>query len=366
MNTLWRINGKELLKSNETKIVMELGVTFEGDISIAKKMIDACAENLVDAVKIEAINPDKLVAKEYKNILEYSYSSYSGKDLTENYYELLEKVKLSYSQIEELKSYADKKNITFFGTAFDLETVDFFKSINCCAVKISSGELTHTVLLEHAAKSGLQVIFDTGRSQFQEIVQALEVLRNNGCQVPILMHNPSGYPAPPSKVNLPIIDRYKRTLEVPVGFSCHTRGFEMSLGAVALGASIIEKPISRDNTQDFDEHIFAVNIHELHEFVAQINNVKQALQSPSVDQIISYMNNEKERYKFRQSLVAKRKILKGESINLSNVTFARPGYGIKPIDFKNVLGCQIITDIEEGQLITYSMLMNKIEIEETV
>ena len=238
-----------------------------------------------------------------------------------------------------------------FGTAFDLDTVKFLVDQGSCAIKLSSGEITHEPLLAEAARSGLPVFFDTGRAVFEEVLRAREVLARNGADTPVVMHNPSGYPAAPADVNLPIIPLYNEVLDCPIGLSCHSRGNTMVHAAIAIGASVIEKPLSRDNTMEDDEHIFSVNLADLPAFVGEIRDLGSAMQLDR-DKILGRTVDPAARMMFRQSLIAKRPLAAGSEITSDDLTFARPGFGFPPNELDRIIGRRLTKDVAVGAVIT--------------
>jgi len=332
-------------------LVGELGVTHEGALSVAAEMLDAAVAAGIDAIKVECINPDALVSRQYRSELNYSFKTLTGRTITENYHELLKKVSLSYGEIADLAAMAKARHLPFFGTAFDLETVDFLVSIDACAIKISSGEITHFPLLTKAAKTGLPVFFDTGRASLPEILSAIEALREAGCATPIVMHNPSGYPASHHDVQLNSIPLYQQATGLPVGLSCHSRGNMMVHGAVALGANVIEKPLTRDNTREEDEHIFSVNIHELGRYVEEIRALEQAFAVSRTKLYAGDLDTVRRRT-FRQSIVARSDLAKGQKVTAEDLTFARPGYGMAPSLLDFVVGRSLKRAVPAGHHIT--------------
>jgi sialic acid synthase SpsE len=336
-----------------TWIVVELGVTHGQDLDLAKRMIAAAKSAGADAVKVECIDPDALVARAHRKTLDYSHRTASGVSVTENYYQLLQRVSMTRDEISKLRKTAQEVGIPFFGTAFDLGTVDFLAEIKSCAIKISSGEISHIPLIQHAAKSGLPVILDTGRSSIADITRGVYAARQAGCVTPVVMHNPSGYPALPQDVNLESIPRLKSALGVPVGFSCHSRGFDMALAAVAFGCDVIEKPVSQDNTIEEDEHVFSVNLEDLDDYVARIRGLERAM---DFNWARFFPKEERERKTFRQSIVAMRPIAAGEVITRDAVSFARPGWGIEPESIELIVGRRAAVDIDEGCLLEWSQL----------
>jgi sialic acid synthase SpsE len=349
------IAGRRVGPGQPVWIVGELGVTHEGTLDVAVEMLDASAKAGIDAIKVECINADTLVSDEYRSSLLYSFKTLTGRTITENYYELLTKVSLSFDEIGMLAALAKERNLLFFGTAFDLDTVDFLKSIGACAIKISSGEITHHPLLQRAAKSGLPVFFDTGRASIGEVLAAVEILRSAGCPTPLVMHNPSGYPAAHHDVQLNSIALYQQATGLPVGLSCHSRGNMMVHGAIAVGANVIEKPLSRDNTKEEDEHIFSVNIHELDRYVEEIRALEQAF-AVSREKLYVGDTDPVRRRTFRQSLVAARDLPKGYRIKVSDITFARPGLGLAPSLLDFVVGRRVNSFVPAGHHITCKVI----------
>jgi N,N'-diacetyllegionaminate synthase len=310
----------------------------------------------VDAVKVECIDADRLLAAEYRDTLTYTFKTLGGLEKRENYWSLLKRLSLSQSETVKLFKLAHDEGTAIFGTAFDLDTVKFLVDQGSCAIKLSSGEINHEPLLIEAARSGLPVFYDTGRATFEEVLHAREVLAQNGATTPVVMHNPSGYPAAPADVNLSVIPLFKQVLDCPVGLSCHSRGNAMVHAAVAIGANVIEKPLSRDNTRDDDEHIFSVNLDDLAGFVSEIRDLEDAMLLHS-DKILGRTGDPAARAMFRQSLIASRPLAAGSYITDKDLTFARPGFGFAPDEFKRIIGRRLATDVAAGSVITAKHLV---------
>lgn len=338
---------------DRTFVIIELGVTHGNDEKLAETMIRTAKEAGADAVKCEVIKPDQLVARDYRDKLEYSYVAYSGTNVVRKYYDLVKELEMPRDMIVRLKGYADKIGIPFFGTAFDLESVDFLKSIKSCAVKMSSPEITHLPLLDHAARSGMPVLLDSGRATVDEIVAAVNHVRKCGCDSVAVMHNPSGYPAPFEDVHLRMIPTLREKTGVAVGLSCHNRGMAICFGAVGIGADLIEKPVTDDNTRDGDEHIFSLNVEEVPEFVRTIRQVDTAKGLANRDPRI-LRDSEHARNTYRQSLVAARDLPDGHKLARSDVTFSRPGWGILASDVDKAIGATLRRPIESGNVIHWA------------
>jgi sialic acid synthase SpsE len=327
-------------------IVSELGVTHEGDIDLAKSFIKAAADAGVDAIKFELIFPDTLIADK-----EMIYESYTAKGVFRvNYYEFLKSIEFDESDYKELKRFADKCGVLFFATAFDFRGVDLLKELNACAIKISSGELTHKPLIKYAASQGLPLFLDTGGAFVYEIEEAVITAKMEGCEDIIVMHNPTGYPAPPEKTYLRMIPTLKQVLQTPVGLSCHTPGYDVVIAAIALGANVIEKPICRDTTMHYDEAVFSVPVNDIKNFVEKIRFIEKALGEP----VRKIEKEELEmRKKYRQSIIAKKNIKKGEQLTEENISFARPNKGIEAKYYDLVIGKTAKRDIMKGEFITW-------------
>lgn len=349
MSHIAHIANQEVGAGRPAFLVAELGVTHEASLSVAEEMIRAAKHAGFNAVKVECIDADRLVATDYRSSIQYSFNTLSGVAKSINYHELLKQVSLDYDEISQLASIARSLEMPFFGTAFDIDTCGFLKSIGACAIKISSGEIDHFPLLEAAAKTGLPVFFDSGRASVVEVLAAVEVLNGGGCLAPIIMHNPSGYPAPPRDVCLETMDIYRRATALPVGFSCHTRGNVMVHAAVAVGANVIEKPVSRDNTVEEDEHIFSINMHELDAFVQEVRSIEASL---VVDlKKLIHGGDEIAKTRFRQSVAAARDLQAGQKLEISDLTFARPGFGIRPGKAGELVGRQLRDAVAAGVLL---------------
>ena len=350
-----RIGNAEVGNGGATFVVIELGVTHGNDEELAATMIREAKRAGADAVKCEVINPDRLVAADYRDRLEYSYVAYSGKKVVENYYNLIRQVTMPLEMLARLKRYADELQMPFFGTAFDFESVDFLKSIGSCAIKLASPEIVQFPLLDHAVRSGLPVLLDSGKATTVEIGAAVSRARLQDGAAVVVMHNPSGYPAADKDVHLRMIPTLQNAFDVPVGLSCHSRGSSVSFAAVGIGADVIEKPVTDDNTQDGDEHIFSLNIGEIAPFVATIRQLDLAKGMANRDPELA-LETDHQRNTYRQSLVAVRDMKAGNRITREDFRFARPGWGILAADGEKAIGRTIIRSIRADHTIHWQDL----------
>ncbi len=341
------IAGRPVGAGHPVWIVAELGVTHEGDVALAHRMVDISADAGTDAVKVEVIDPDRLVAD---RTLEYSYDTAKDGTVTENYYSLLQRVALSSADLSKISEHARDRHIAFFGTAFDLPSVDFLRDIESCAIKISSGELTHRPLLEKAARSGLPVICDTGRALLSEVSDAEAILTEADATGIAFMHLAAGYPAPVDGTDLRIISSLQRMTQGPVGLSCHSIGMDAGLAAVALGASIIEKTITPDPTRRGDEHLMSLPFDDLAEYVRRIRWIERAL---GKDDRVLGPQEERDRLRFRQSVIAARPLAAGTTLTENDLDFARPAKGVPAGDAGQLVGHKLKHSVGTREFITW-------------
>jgi len=315
-------------------IIAEVGVNHNGEIGLAKVLIDMAAEAGADAVKFQTFNSEELVSKEA-----------SASQLN-----LLKKLELSRADFLCLKEYCEDKGIIFLSTPFDEQSVHFLLELGVPAIKVGSGELTNLPLLETVAQAKLPIILSTGMSSLAEVEEAVHTLLQAGNNTLVLMHCVSCYPADIEDANLRAIKTLAQTFGLPVGYSDHTLGIEASLAAVALGACVIEKHFTLNkNLAGPDQHA-SLEPDELQALVKGIRRVEKALgngikkPAPAELQV---------RQMARKSLVARTDIPKGTIIRRDMVALKRPGTGISPGFLDLVVGRQAKTDIKADALIAW-------------
>jgi len=329
-------------------IIAEAGVNHNGDINIAKKLIDVAVDAGVDYVKFQTFKTENLVSKHAKKA---NYQIENTKNAKENQFQMLKKLELTHDQHLELISYCKKKNISFFSTAFDLESLDYLKSIGLTLVKIPSGEITNLPYLKKAANLFTEVIISSGMSDMQDIKNALNVFVNAG--IPknkiTILHCNTEYPTPMKDVNLLAMKTISKELDIKVGYSDHTLGIEVSLAAVALGAKVIEKHFTIDKNLPGPDHIVSLEPKELKLLVQSIRNVELAI---SGNGLKVPSESEKNNIEIaRKSIVAKKRINKGDVFSELNITTKRPGNGINPMLWNEVIGKIAKNDFNEDDLI---------------
>lgn len=314
-------------------IIAEAGVNHNGSIELAKKLIDVAVDAGADAVKFQTFKADNLVSKSAQKA-EYQKKN---TDNDESQYQMLKKLELDKSAHDEIISYCKKKNIMFLSTPFDHESIELLNSFEMPIFKIPSGEITNLPYLRHIGQLGKDVILSTGMSTLQEIEDALEVLVNSGTvkEKITVLHATTEYPCPMDEVNLRAMQTISAAFTVKVGYSDHTQGIEVPIAAVAMGACVIEKHFTLDNKMDGPDHKASLEPNELKSMVQSIRHVEKALGDGVKRPSKSEINN---MVVARKSIVASRDINAGEVLSLESITVKRPGTGISPMKWDDILG----------------------------
>lgn len=329
----------------KTFIIAEAGVNHNGNIELAKQMIDAAAEAKADAVKFQTFKSEKLVVKNASKA-EYQKRTTSS---DETQLEMLKKLELDVEAHNILCNYCKDKNIMFLSTAFDMDSIDLLNNIGIEIFKIPSGELTNYPYLRKIAQLKKKVILSTGMSYLKEIEEAVNVLKENGADDITVLHCSTEYPTPMKDVNLNAMKTIEEKLNVNVGYSDHTLGIEIPIAAVAMGAVVIEKHFTLDRNMEGPDQQASLEPHELKEMVKNIRNIELALGSKEKKPSKSEFKNIPI---VRKSIVAKRKITKGEVLDEKNLICKRPGTGISPMRWNEVIGKKASKDFEEDELIS--------------
>ncbi|MFR4303421.1 MAG: N-acetylneuraminate synthase [Bacteroides thetaiotaomicron] len=333
---------------NKVLIIVEAGVNHNGSIQIAKQLVDKAVEAGVDIIKYQTFKSEKLVSKTAKQA-EYQQRNIGKRD--EGQLAMLRKLELSAEDHYELIRYCKERNIRFLSTAFDMESIDFLHSLNMGLWKIPSGEITNYPYIKKIASFMEPVILSTGMCELSDIEAALNVLIEEGVskeQITIL-HCNTEYPTPYSDVNLKAMLEMGEKFGVQIGYSDHTKGIEVPIAAVALGATIIEKHFTLDKNMEGPDHKASLEPDELKFMVSAIRNIEQALGTGH--KIISE-SERKNMEVARKSIVAAFPIKEGELLTEDNLTVKRPGNGISPMRWNEVIGTAAIKDFDEDELIT--------------
>lgn len=331
--------------STRVLIIAEAGVNHNGSLDIAKRLVDEAADAGVDIVKFQTFKAEKLVSKSAKQA-EYQQRNIGKADVSQ--YSMLKKLELSPLQHEELIDYCHEKGIRFFSTAFDMDSIEYLHSLNLGLWKIPSGEITNYPYLRKIAQYGEPVILSTGMCELTDIEAAIQVLLTHGLQKDqvTVLHCNTEYPTPMRDVNLKAMLEIERKFGVAVGYSDHTEGIEVPIAAVALGATVIEKHFTLDKNMEGPDHRASLEPQELRAMVKAIRNIEQALGSGH--KVIS-ASERKNIEVARKSIVAACPIRKGELLTDENLTVMRPGNGISPMRWKEVIGTYATRDYQEEE-----------------
>ena len=319
--------------ANRTLIIAEAGVNHNGDLELAKQLIDVAAEAGADYVKFQTFSADRIVSRSASKA-EYQQQA---TDASETQYEMLKRLELSTEMHLELIEHCEEQSIKFLSTGFDIESVELLVDLGIDLIKIPSGEITNLPYLRFIGSLGLPVILSSGMSTMDEIGDALKILEYAGLsrlQVTVL-HCTTEYPTPMVEVNLRALNSINKTFGVIVGYSDHTVGIEVSIAAVALGASVIEKHFTLDRSLPGPDHKASLEPNELLAMVKAIRNVEVSLGSEVKEPTISEIKNIRV---CRKSIVASQKIGKGEVFSSSNLVTKRPGDGISPMHWDLLVG----------------------------
>jgi len=331
---------------SKVMIIAEAGVNHNGSLELAKQMVDAAAKMGVDYIKFQTSIPNKIISK-FAPMAEYQKKNI-GK--TESQLDMVKKIMLKPEEFTQLKMYCDEVGIKFLSTPFDLDSIDILMKLNMDYLKVPSGEITNYPYLKKIAHQGLPVIMSTGMSTLADIEAALNLLEENGLSRDnvILLHCNTEYPTPYADVNLRAMQTIGNSFGVRYGYSDHTRGIEVPVAAVAMGACVIEKHFTLDKTLPGPDHVASLEPHEMKAMVDAIRNVEQALGSP-IKKVSP--SEQKNMAIARKSIIAARDIKKGEVFTEENLTTKRPGNGVSPMRWNEVLGTTAKRDFVEDELI---------------
>lgn len=324
-------------------IIAEAGVNHNGSFELACKLVDEAKKAGVDCIKFQTFKSENLVSGNAQKAEYQKNTTGEGSQI-----DMLKKLELSYEEFLKLKKYCDEKEICFLSTPFDMESIDFLNSIDMPFWKIPSGEVTNLPYLTALAKTGKPVVMSTGMCDITEIEAAMKVLTDNGVKSIKLLHCNTEYPTPFEDVNLLAMNTMKNAFGVEVGYSDHTKGIEVPIAAVALGATIIEKHFTLDCNMEGPDHKASLEPDELAEMVLSIRHIEKALgtgeKKPS--------ESEKKNITIaRKSIVAKTYIKRGDIFSEDNITAKRPGNGISPMKWNEVIGMEASKDFQKDELI---------------
>ena len=325
-------------------IIAEAGVNHNGSLELAKKMADLAKEAGADIVKYQTAVPE-LVISRFAPKAEYQKES-TGEE--ENQLEMVKKIHFGFDAHRELKEYCDSIGIMYLSTPFDMDSIDFLSGMDMPVWKIPSGEVTNLPYLEKVARLKRPIVMSTGMCEKEEIAAALDILYKNGAEDVTVLHCNTEYPTPLKDANVKAMLDIKETFGTKVGYSDHTLGLEAPLAAVALGATVLEKHFTLDKNMEGPDHAASMSPDELKAFVKAVRNMEIAL-GDGVKKVTE--SEGKNRDVARKSIVAKYPIKKGEVFTEDNITVKRPGSGISPMRWYDVLGKTAFRDFETDELI---------------
>ena len=327
-------------------IIAEAGVNHNGSVDLAKKLIDAASISGADAVKFQTFKAENLIVK---NTQKADYQKQTT-DASESQFDMIKKLELDVDTHKELIAHCQKKDIMFLSTPFDRESIDLLSDLGLKIFKIPSGEITNLPYLRHIGSLGKKVVLSTGMSNLKEVGGALNILINAGTSKDniTVLHANTMYPTPMEDVNLNAMLTIQKEFGVAIGYSDHTLGIEVDIAAVAMGASCIEKHFTLDKTMDGPDHKASLEPEELKAMVGAIRNIEKALgssekkPSPSESVNIDIV---------RKSIVASQSIKKGDTLSSKNITTKRPGTGINPMKWDEIIGTPAKIDYQMDDLI---------------
>ncbi|HJB24198.1 MAG TPA: N-acetylneuraminate synthase [Candidatus Jeotgalibaca pullicola] len=325
-------------------IIAEAGVNHNGDLTLAKQLIDEGVNAGVDAVKFQTFKAETLVSK---NAQKADYQK-NTTDWEESQFEMLKKLELDYEVYEELMTYAQERGVMFLSSAFDLESIELLIELGIELFKIPSGEITNLPYLRKIAQTGKKVVLSTGMSTLGDIEKALEVLQESGAADITVLHCNTEYPTPMKDVNLKAMNSIAEAFKVSIGYSDHTLGIEIPIAAVARGAIMIEKHFTLDKSMEGPDHKASLEPKELKAMVEAIRNIEVALG----DGVKRLSESEKKNIVIaRKSLVAKTSISEGDIFSDKNLTIKRPGTGLSPMEWDNIIGTVSRKSYKEDEVV---------------
>lgn len=324
-------------------IIAEAGVNHNGSFALACRLVEEAKNAGADCIKFQTFKAEKLVSHSAKKA---EYQKKTTGDSSQQ--DMLKQLELSFEEFVKLKDYCDEVGIAFLSTPFDFDSLAFLNTMDMPFWKIPSGEVTNYPYLEALAKTGKPIVMSTGMCTMEEIGEAVAVLKAHGARDIKLLHCNTEYPTPFEDVNLRAMAHIEREFGVEVGYSDHTKGIEVPIAAAAMGAAIIEKHFTLDKNMEGPDHKASLEPAELAQMVSAIRNIEMALgdgvKRPS-------KSEEKNKPIARKSIVAQKAITKGEMLTEENLTVKRPGEGISPMKWKEVLGTVAIRDFAPDEMI---------------
>ncbi len=340
-----QIGSRWIGEGEPTFIIAEIGSNHDGSLEQAKKLIDACAKIKVNAVKFQSFSAEKLV-----NQLKLDEK---GNWISNPAFKAIKSLELPVEWYEELFQYAKKLDLIFLSTPFDLEKVNLLNSIGMSAFKIASGDINYIQLLKYVAKFKKPILLSTGAAYLGEIGEAIKIIQKEENNQIALLHCVSSYPPNFKDANIQAILSMKKAFKAIVGYSDHSPGFTVPLGAVTLGAKIIEKHITFDRNLKGPDHSYALTVEEFDQMIKEIRNLEDALGNGVKEPVSGEIS---ERVGARRSIYSTVKIHRGEKITPEMIKIVRHAYGLNPLELKKIIGRKAKVDIKANLPITWEKL----------
>ena len=347
-NSLIKIKDRQIGENHPPYIIAELSANHNGSLERALKTIKMAKSMGADAVKFQTYTPDTLTIDSDKEDFKIKGGLWDGLTL----YELYKSAFTPFEWHEEMFNYAQSVGITCFSTPFDESAVDLLEDLNTPAYKVASFEIIDIPLIQYIASTKKPMIISTGMANKEEIQEAVHVARENGSNELILLHCISGYPTPVEQSNLMTIPDMRNYFGLPVGLSDHTLGIEVSIASIALGASVIEKHVTLDASDKGPDSEFSIKPDQLNSLCIKCKSAWEALGSASYE----LKPVEKDQIKFRRSIYVVRDIDSGEVLTKENIRSIRPGYGLPPKYFNELIGKRVKSRVEKGTPLDWDML----------
>ena len=326
------IDAKKIGSEFPTYVIAEAGLNHNGEINIAKKMIDDAYNAGADAIKFQTYKSENFLSE------------------SSEYFNFFKDVELSFDDFTILKDYADNIGITFLSTPFDFESADFLKKIGISAFKVASSDLTNIPLIEHIAKMNLPMIISTGLGTLDEIDESVEICNSLGNEKIAILHCVADYPANEEKANLDALITMKKKYEVPIGYSDNGESTVVDEVAVSLGADIIEKHFTLDKKMDGPDHSFSILPTDMKQLITKFRLIEKIKGTGNKVPNDSEIKN---KIAIRKSITCSKSIKNGESFSLENIAIKRPGNGIDPKFWNKILGKKAIRDINKDEKISW-------------
>jgi len=344
-----RIAGRLIGEGAPCFIIAEAGVNHNGDVNLARKLIDVAKEAGADAVKFQTFKAEEVVTRSAEKARYQKETTPSE----QSQYDMIKKLELSGEDFKHLSAYAQEKGILFLSSPFDKGSVNLLSELGVAAFKVPSGEITNFPLLKYVAKKGKPIILSTGMATQGEVGEALGVIKEEGIEDIILLHCVTSYPAKIDDMNLKAMETLRDTFKLPAGLSDHSLGLTIPIAAVALGACVVEKHFTLDKNLPGPDHRASLEPDELKQMVTAIRDVERAMG----DGIKRPTKDEEENKKVaRRSIVARADIPKTAIITEEMLTTKRPGIGIEPKYMNSIVGRKAKRNIKEGSILTWNMI----------